>query len=404
MSQLISLFGIFVLLAIAWSLSDNRWKMPWRTILCGLLLQWLFALFVLKTSAGKAFFWMCNKTFVKLLSFSKDGARFVFGSYVDKEFSMALNVLPTIIFFSTLMAIFYHLGVMQRIVQGFAWVLRRTMRTSGAETLSVAANILVGQTEAPLVVRPYIASMTSSELMAVMVAGMAHVAGGVLAAYVGMLQSHIPGIAGHLISASVMNAPASLVIAKIMVPEVGKPLTGDGVDLGKHEQTDANVLDAAARGVSDGLRLALNVGAMLLAFVALVALANFLVGLVVEGWSIQRLLSLIFWPIAWIMGTPAQDCATVATLLGEKTVLNEFVAYGHLTEYLNQSSIGPRAAMIASYALCGFANFGSIGIQIAGIGTLAPDRRSDLAKFGLRAMVGGSLASFMTACVASVLS
>jgi len=328
-------------------------------------------------------------------------------------------VLPTIIFFSSLMTILYYLGIMQRLVGVFAWVMRRTMRTSGSETLSAAANSFVGQTEAPLMIAPFIRTMTTSELMAVMTGGFATVAGGVLAAYVGLLKDVFPDIAGHLIAASVMSAPAALVIAKVMWPETERSQTAGEVAL-EIENPDVNVIDAAARGAYEGMKLALNVGAMLLAFIALIALTNALLGLpfelyndwaglegtaAVEPLTLQQILGWIFWPFAFLIGVPVAECATVGTLLGEKLVLTEFIAYLHLYESLSEgvAQLSPRTVVIASYALCGFANFGSIGIQLGGIGGIAPERRHDLARLGLRAMFGGMLASLMTAAVAGML-
>lgn len=403
-ARLISAVGLLALIGIAFALSEDRKRVPWRLVGWGVGMQLVFALLVLKTSAGRATFSFLNRAVTKLLSFSSDGARFVFGDYLDMKFTVALNVLPTIIFFSSLMAVLYHLRVMQPVVKGLAWLMQRTLRTSGAETLSCAANIFVGQTEAPLIVRPYVEAMTRSELMAVMCGGFATVAGGVMAAYVGMLQAHFPDIAGHLIAASVMSAPAALVCAKIMVPETGNPVTAGQLEL-PDVRRDANIVDAAARGASDGMMLALNVGAMLIAFMALVALVNALVGLVWHGLTLERLFSWAFWPIAWLMGVPTHECSTVATLLGEKTVLNEFVAYLHLSHIIDAGGRGlsERAVVISTYALCGFSNFGSIAIQIGGLGGIAPTRRADLARLGLRAMIAGSLACFMTAAVAGII-
>ncbi len=395
-------------------MSSHRKKVPWRIVGWGIGLQLFFAVLVLKTAAGKAVFGWLNDAVVKLLDFTNEGSRFLFGDYLDQRFTIALNVLPTILFFSSLMTILYHLGVMQRVVSGIAWLMQRTMKTSGSETLSAAANIFVGQTEAPLVIKPYIATMTRSELNAVMVGGFATVAGGVLAAYVGMLEPYFSDIAGHLIAASVMSAPAALVIAKVMLPETEESLTV-GYQKLEVERVDANVIDAAARGAAEGLRLALNVGAMLLAFLALVALINYLIGLPVElydhftggdhdPWTMQGILGRIFQPLALIMGVTPADTLEVGSLLGEKLVLTEFVAYGHLAESLQAGSqMEYRSMVIATYALCGFANFGSIAIQIGGISGIAPERRSDLAQLGLRAMIGGMLAACMTATVAGML-
>jgi CNT family concentrative nucleoside transporter len=398
----ISLVGIGVLALLAWTMSSRRRVIHWRVVLWGIGLQLVFGAFVLKTSAGLALFSWLNDAVVKLLDFTREGSRFLFGEYLDDHFTVALGVLPTIVFFSSLMTVLYHLGVMQRVVYGIAWVMQRTMRTSGAETLSAAANIFVGQTEAPLVIRPFVPRMTRSELMAVMVGGFATVAGGVMAAYVGMLREHFPDIAGHLIAASVMSAPAALVIAKLLEPETEAPETAGLVKVPK-EKVAVNVLDAATRGASDGLMLALNVAAMLLAFLALVALVNWLVALpfdlyndsvghvAVEPWTLQKVFGWLFWPIAFVMGVPPEDCTSVATLLGEKTVLNEFVAYLHLASGTADGTLAmsSRSAVIA--------------IQIGGIGALAPDRRADLARLGFRAMLGGTLAACMTGAVAGVL-
>lgn len=412
--RLTSLFGVLVMVGLAWAMSRDRRRFPWRIVAWGIGLQLVFAIFVLKTSAGAWIFAKLNDAVVELLAFTNEGSRFVFGAYLDERFTVALNVLPTIIFFSSLMAVAYHLGLMQRVVSGLAWVMQRTLGTSGAETLSAAANIFVGQTEAPLVVKPYVARMTLSELNSVMVGGFATVAGGVLAAYVGMLHERLPDIAGHLIAASVMSAPAALVVAKVMVPETDAPVTRGHVSLAR-EKLDANLIDAAARGAGEGLHLALNVGAMLLAFLALVALVNYLVGLPVElynvafdtshaPWTLQEIFGYAFSPVAFVLGVPPEECLAVGSLLGEKVVLNEFVAYVHLGEQLAAGEgVGYRGAIISTYALCGFANFGSIAIQLGGIGGIAPERRSDLARLGLRAMFGGVLAACMTAALAGFL-
>jgi CNT family concentrative nucleoside transporter len=296
---------------------------------------------------------------------------------------------------------------MQWVVRGFAWVMARTMGTSGAESLNAAGNIFVGQTEAPLLIKPFVHSMTMSELHAVMTGGFATVAGGVLAAYVGMLVAYFPDIAGHLIAASVMSAPAALAISKVMYPETEEPVTRGELRV-ELERPDVNVIDAAARGAAEGLQLALNVGAMLLAFIALIALINGILGWV-AGWfgaelTLQAILGVIGAPFAWLMGVPWQDSLAVGTLIGEKTAVNEFVAYLHLAELLQSgSTLSARSVVIATYALCGFANFSSIAIQIGGIGGIAPERRSDLSRIGLRAMIAGTLAAFMTACVVGIL-
>lgn len=433
--RFISLLGTAGMIAIGWLFSLHKRHVYWRTILWGAALQILFAVIVLKTGPGRAFFSAMNTAVVTFLGFTEEGARFVFGNLVRNNVPVGLpvgggidspilpdaqtawantgayfafNVLPTIIFFSSFMTILYHLGIMQWVVKAMAVIMQKSMKTSGAESLSAAANIFVGQTEAPLVIRPYVPTMTESELMAIMTGGFATVAGGVMAAYVGMLSGSFPHIAGHLIAASVMSAPASLLIAKVMLPERGTPETAGKVRM-TIEKPDVNVIDAAARGAGDGLKLALNVAAMLLAFVALLAALNYglgglgrLVG--IEGLSLQRILAVVFWPVAWIMGTPVSDCSTVAMLMGEKIVLTEFVAYLHLADILASGSpMTYRGVVIATYALCGFANFGSIAIQIGGIGGIAPNRRHDLARLGLRAMVAGTLAANMTATIAGML-
>jgi concentrative nucleoside transporter, CNT family len=426
-----SLLGLLLLAGAAWALSRNRRHVHWRVVLWGLGLQLIFALFILKTPAGAAIFNTVNEVVVALLGFTVDGARFIFGDLVYNTVPVgqgapgntpmtptpgmvaqtgaffAFNVLPTIIFFSSLMTMLYHLGVMQIVVKGVAWVMQRTMRTSGAETLSAAGNIFVGQTEAPLLIKPFVGRMTMSELMAVMTGGFATVAGGVMAAYVGMLVGFFPDIAGHLMAASVMSAPAALVCAKLMVPEDETPETAGSLDV-QVERPDANVIDAAARGASEGLGLALNVAAMLLAFIALISLVNALLGwggglLGLDGLTLEGMLGTLLAPLAWMMGVPWADAAAVGELMGLKTVLNEFVAYLRLSAMLGEGGLEPRSLIIATYALSGFANFSSIAIQIGGIGGIAPGRRSDLSRLGLRAMIGGSLAAFMTATVAGML-
>ncbi|MBW1830683.1 MAG: NupC/NupG family nucleoside CNT transporter [Deltaproteobacteria bacterium] len=417
--RLISLFGLFAMVGIAWLLSKHRDRVPWRVIGWGIGLQVSFGVLVMKTDVGLRLFAVLNDLVIALLGFTAQGTEFIFGDFASEKFTIAINVLPTIIFFSSLMTILYHLGIMQRLVGVFAWVMRRTMRTSGSETLSAAANSFVGQTEAPLMIAPFIRTMTTSELMAVMTGGFATVAGGVLAAYVGLLKDVFPDIAGHLIAASVMSAPAALVIAKVMWPETETSETAGHMTL-EMEKPDVNLIDAAARGAYEGMKLALNVGAMLLAFIALIALANALLGLpfelyndwmglegaaAIEPLTMQKILGWIFWPFAFLIGVPFAECATIGTLLGEKLVLTEFVAYLHLYESLSDgvSQLSPRTVIIASYALCGFANFGSIGVQLGGIGSIAPGRKHDLARLGLRAMFGGMLASLMTAAVAGML-
>ena len=417
--RLISLFGLFAMVGIAWLFSKHRDRVPWRVIVWGIGLQISFGVLVMKTDFGLKLFSILNDLVLALLSFTAEGTEFIFGDFASEKFTIAINVLPTLIFFSSLMTILYYLGIMQRFVGVFAWVMRRTMKTSGPETLSVAANTFVGQTEAPLMIAPFIGTMSMSELAAVMTGGFATVAGGVLAAYVGLLKGVFPDIAGHLIAATVMSAPAALVIAKVMWPETERREI-DGESAAEAPSPDANVIDAAARGAYEGMKLALNVGAMLLAFIALIALGNALLGVpfqLYNDWmgldgaaalaplTFQQILGWLFWPFAFLVGVPFAECATVGTLLGEKIVLTEFIAYLHLYESLSEGTaqLSNRSVVIASYALCGFANFGSIGIQIGGIGGIAPERRQDLARLGLRAMFGGMLASLMTAAVAGML-
>ncbi len=418
------LFGLAVLIGIAWLFSNNKRAVDWRLVVTGITLQIAFAAVVLLVPGGREVFDALGKGFVKVLEFVNAGSSFIFGSLMDTKqfgFIFAFQVLPTIIFFSALMGVMYHLNVMQAIVRGMAWAITKVMRVSGAETTSVCASVFIGQTEAPLTVRPYIAKMTESELITMMIGGMAHIAGGVLAAYVGLLGAGDPVeqafYAKHLLAASIMAAPATLVVAKLLVPETGTPLTRGTVKM-EVEKTSSNIIDAAAAGAGDGLKLALNIGAMLLAFIALIALVNAPLTWLGEVSGLQaRLghpidLSTIFGyvlaPIAWVIGTPWADATTVGSLIGQKVVINEFVAYTELSKIINGQvpgvSLSAEGRLIATYALCGFANFSSIAIQIGGIGGLAPERRHDLARFGLRAVLGGTIATFMTATIAGVLT
>lgn len=430
------LLGLGTLLGIAWLFSTNRQAIDWRLVRMGVALQIAFALLVLLVPGGRDLFDGLGTAFVKLLDFTREGSLFIFGDLARSEKSgviFAVQVLPTIIFFAALMGVLYHLGVMQAIVKGLAWVIMRVMRVSGAETTCVCASIFIGQTEAPLTVRPYISRMTQSELLTIMVGGMAHIAGGVLAAYVAMLGGNDPVeqafYAKHLLTASVMAAPATIVIAKMLAPETGDPLTRGQVRM-EIERTTTGVIDAAASGAADGLKLALNVGAMLLAFVALIALLNFPLqwlgalswgdaGFTIDGWlsalserpvtlSLQSMLGYLLAPLAWLIGVPWQDATLVGSLIGQKVVLNEFVAYIGLADIINGKVAGvalsAQGTLVATYALCGFANFASIAIQIGGIGGLAPERRGDIARFGMRAVLGGSIATFMTATIAGVIS
>ena len=410
MERLISLFGLLVMIALVFAMSADRRKVDRRLVAAGVGLQFLLALLVLKTGPGQVLFGYIGAFFTALLNYVDAGSSFVFGEAFGEHF-FAFKVLPTIIFFSALMGVLYHLGLVQYVVAAFAWVMQRTLRTSGAESLAAAANIFVGQTEAPLVVRPYVGSMTRSELMALMVGGFATIAGGVLAAFVGL------GIdAGHLVAASVISAPAALLVAKIMQPEVETSKTLGKISI-EVERTATNVVEAAANSTLDGLRLALNVAAMLIAALGLIALVDGALGLLGQGvgyllgmegleWSLSAALGYLFAPFAWLMGIEAKDCLLAGELLGKKMVANEFVSYVQLSQWIQPDSgveLSQRSVVILTYALCGFANFGSIGIQIGGIGGIAPERRRDLARLGFRAMLGGSLACFMTACVAGIL-
>ena len=399
------ILGILTLLVIAFAISNNRNKINFRTIFWGLGLQFIFAVFILKTPIGKPIFSFLDKIITRLISFSDAGSDFLFTSYVTDVglhpslLNFAFRLLPTIIFFSSLMAVLYHFGIIQIIVKWIAKVMQKTMHTSGAETLSVSANIFVGQTEAPLMVRPFISQMTKSELMVVMVGGFATVAGGVLAIYVKWL-SNIPGIAGHLLAASVMSAPAALVVSKIIYPEVEKSKTSGDMNI-EIKNGNSNAMEALGDGASDGLKLAANVGAMLVAFISIVALLNYIFG--IFGTSIEQILSIIFKPLAWTMGIPWAEAGYVGTLMGEKIVFTELIAFGDLQSMISKNQLSERSAIIASYALCGFANFGSIGIQLGGIGGIAPQRKKELAKLITKAMIGGALASWLTASVAGIL-
>ena len=429
---LFGLFGLIVLLSIAAAFSNNRRAIDWKLVATGVALQIVFASFVLKVPMGRDLFGALAIGFVKLMSYVSVGSSFIFGNLVNAAnpnigYVFALQVLPTIVFFAALTGVLYHLGVMQRIVRGMAWVITKVMRVSGAETTSVCASVFIGQTEAPLTIKPYIERMTESELMTVMIGGMAHIAGSVMAAYVGLLGHNDPAqmefYAKHFLTASIMAAPATLMLAKILIPETGEPLTRGTVRM-EVERSTTNVIDAAATGAGDGLKLALNVGAMLLAFIALIALLNAPIqwlgahawstdpaGTInhwlsqVSGRDVQLSMQTIFgWvlaPVAWLIGVPWHDAPLVGSFIGEKVVINEFVAYVDMSRHLGQ--LMPQSRLIATYALCGFANFSSIAIQIGGIGGIAPGRRQDLARFGLRAVLGGSLATFMTATIAGVL-
>lgn len=433
------LLGLFVFILIAhvlgswrvWTGPQQRADFPWRAVIWGLVLQFAFAGIVLWTPKVLE---VINDVVNALLGFTRAGAELVFGNLANVRGApvtvqgpdgsvftgvanngayFAFFILPTIIFFSMLTAIAYHSGIMQLIVQGLAWVMSKSMKTSGAETLSAAANIFVGQTEAPLLVRPFLQAATNSELMCVMVAGFANIASGVLGVYTEWLQPYVANAGGHLAAACFVSAPASLLISKLLLPETESPTTVAGVSF-KVERVDANVIDAATRGTAEGVALAINVGAMLIAFTALVALVNAFVGWVSvkthlappdSPLTLQRAFGVAFAPLAWLAGVSWADAPKVGSLLGVKTVLNELLAYLDMKNRFaaDPNYVSPRSALLATYALCGFANFASIGIQVGGIGQMAPGRRHELSRLGLLAMVGGGLASLMGAAVIGVL-
>lgn len=408
MDRFIGVLGLIAIIGVAYLLSENKKKINWRLVITGLVLQVLFALFVLKTSVGQWIFSGFNDVIMKLLSFASEGTNFLFGPLSNGTGAIpagsvfVFNVLPTMIFFSAIMSVLYHLGIMQLVINIISKGLAKLLGTSGAETLSAVGNIFLGQTEAPLLIKPYIGKMTRSELLAIMIGGMATVAGGVMAGYVAM------GVdAGSLLAGSIMAAPAGLLLAKILIPETEVPQTKPGTDV-KLESTSSSVIEAAANGASEGLSMALNVAAMLLAFIALIALINAMLGglgglIGMPDLSLYWILGKVFAPVAWLMGIPAQDITTAGSLLGQKIAINEFVAYSGLSTQIAANALQPKTIMILSYALCGFANFSSIAIQIAGIGGLAPEKKGTIAKLGFKALIGGALATFMTATIAGIL-
>jgi CNT family concentrative nucleoside transporter len=418
--RLTSLLGLVAFLGLAWALSLNRRRFPWRTVLCGLGLQFALAFLILKTGPGLRVFSLTNASVTQLLGYAEEGVKFVFGPLADgallaekfgpgQGFIFFVTVTGTIIFVSALSSFLYHYGVLQRVVRGLAWVMQRVLGASGSESLAAAANIFMGQTEAPLVIKPYLARMTRSELLALMVGGMATIAGGVLAAYVSFGQAAgRADMAGHLLTASVLSAPAALLIAKILLPETEPSETAGGAHA-QIERLSRNGIDALCLGASDGMKLALNVMAMLIAFVAVVALANGLLA-AAQGWAglaqPVKLETIFGWfsaPFAWLMGVPWVDCQKIGEVLGTRIVLNEFLGYLALADLQKAGALEPRSFTLATYALCGFANFASIAIQIGGIGALAPERRADLAALGLRAMLGGLLACYLTATIVGVM-
>lgn len=421
------LFGMLFLIATCFALSSNRSKINWKLVMTGLALQLLFAILVLQVDfVATAFNWISRKV-VQFLSISEEGALFVFGKLVDPSASMgyifAFKVLPTIVFFSAFTSLLYYLGILQIIVRGLAWVMSKTMKLSGAESLAAAANIFIGQTEAPLVVKPYLDTMSKSEMLCLMVGGMATIAGGVLAAFIAFLGgdsiTEQAIFAKHLLTASIMSAPAAIIVAKILYPETEE--VNRSLDVSK-EKVGSTILDAISRGTTDGLKLAVNVGAMLLVFTAIMGVLNWFLGDLIgsptglndtiasltngrySSLSMEYLLGTIFAPVAWIIGVPFEDITAVGQLLGEKTILNEFYAYSTLSTMKTQGAlVNYRSVVIATYALCGFANFASIGIQIGGIGVLAPSQRDTLAKFGIKALIGGTVAALLTATIAGMI-
>ncbi|MFL3057835.1 MAG: NupC/NupG family nucleoside CNT transporter [Candidatus Neomarinimicrobiota bacterium] len=405
MSSLLGILGLFTLLSIAFLLSENKRAINIKTVIYGLAFQLIFALFILKTPFGAPIFSFLDKSINILIGFSSSGSDFLFKSYIDGVgfhpglINFAFSTLPTIIFFSSLVAVLYHFGILQAIIKFIARRMQLTLGTSGSETLSVAGNIFLGQTESPLMVRPFVSKMTKSELMAVMTGGFATVSGGVLAIYVSWL-TNIQGIAGHLLAASVMSAPAALVVAKIIYPETEESQTMGDVNV-NIEQTNINAMEALSNGATDGLKLAANIAAMLIAFISFVAMINYFLSF--AGTSMEDIFGIIFRPLAWTMGVPWNEAQIVGMLMGKKIVLTELVAYGDLQNLIRDGMISERSAIISTYALCGFSNFASIGIQLGGIGAMAPDRKKDLAKLVTKAMFGGAIASWLTATIAGLL-
>ena len=432
-------FGILILLGICYLLSNNKKAIDWRLVAGGLILQIVLAILILKVPFVYAFFQFVADRFVDLLNFTEDGAAFIFGSWPDEAwmqttdlsqsppqripfkigYMFAFKVLPTIVFFAAFSAILYYLGILQKIIYAFAWVMSKVMRLSGAESIAAAANVFIGQTEAPLVVKPYLEKMTRSEIMCLMTGGMATIAGGVFALFVTLLGDEY---AIHFLTASIISAPAAIIAAKIMYPEPNYESVNTELKVPR-DKLGNNILDAISIGTTDGVRLAVNVGAMLLVFLALIALLNAIMmwfGGVIgindnimaatdsrfTGLSMEYILGLIFAPVAWILGVPGDDIMVIGQMLGKKTVLNEVVAYVDLSNFTrdNPNALSPKSILIATYALCGFANFSSIGIQIGGISAIAPSQRPALTELGLKALIGGTIAAFMTAAIAGVLA
>jgi CNT family concentrative nucleoside transporter len=420
--------GLAIFLGILYLMSTNRRGINWRLVGMALILQLTVAFLVLKVPAVRVVFDGVSSFFVKILDFTNAGSDFLFRSFVTGQteapvINFAFRILPTIIFFSAVSSLLFYFGILQKITKGIAWVMVKTLKLTGAESIAAASNIFIGQTEAPLVVKPYLEGMSRSEIATLMVGGFAHIAGSVFASYVGLLGGDDPVqkqiFATHLLTASVMSAPAAIMVAKILIPET-RTITLESQKLEvPRQQTGSNVLDAIAHGSTDGLKLAVNVGVMLLVFTALVAMINFVLTEGIGGWSglngfvasftdgrfanfnLQFILGMIFAPVAWLLGVPASDVLLVGQLLGTKTAINEYMAYSQipvLKEFLSEKSV-----LISTYALCGFANFASIGIQIGGIGALAPGQRKTLTEFGLKAMIGGTIATFCTTIIAGLL-
>lgn len=405
MGRFTGLLGLLVMLALAFAFSTNRRAIRIKTVAWGLGLQFVLAVFVIRVQTGQWLFAKAGYWAKHLLDFSYYGSEFVFGEIGKQHSSLGLifafQVLPTIIFIAAFFAVLYHLGIMQLIIRAGAWFMTKVMAASGAESLNIAASIFMGQTEAPLTIRPFLPELTQSELMTVMTSGMAHISGGMMAAYIAVGGAD----AKNLLTAVIMTAPGTLLIAKMLVPEVEKPLTAGRVQMPEMEK-ESNILGAIARGTLDGLQLALNVGAMLITFLALLALLNAMMGYVhmYVSWfpySLEEVFGWVFSPIAWVIGIPWHDAASIGNLLGTRMVTNEFVAFAKLGTI--KQALDPRSFTIATFALCGFANFSSIGIQIGGIGALAPNRRGDLARLGLRAMLAGTMANLMSASIAGIL-
>jgi CNT family concentrative nucleoside transporter len=401
MERLISALGLIVFVGLSYAVSVNRRAVKWQPILWGIALQLILGILIMRTQPGFLLFQFLGDVMQQLLNFSDAGAKFVFGEKFQEQF-VAFKILPTIIFFSAFVSVLYHYNILQQLVKAMAWVMLKTMKISGAESLSCAGNVFLGPTESALLIKPYVGKMTVSELHSVMTVGFGTIAGGVMGAY---LSFGVP--ASHLLAASVMSAPASMAISKLFYPETEEPLTAGRMD-GSMKTNYTNVIEAAADGAFQGGKLAFSVGVMLIAFLGLLATANGLlhwVGMIVglPLLSLEWLLSFVMSPVAWLMGVPWADCGQVGILLGKKTILNDFIAYLDLKQLMDSKAISERAIVIATYAICGFANIGSIGITIGGIGALAPERQKDLARWGVRAMIAGAIANFMTASIAGML-